>query len=67
MKIVLAFLFITLSVYPQFKFEHYFLDKTLRFDYYHSGDSENDFYSFDELIEEPFWGGSKNNLIDDFD
>ena len=67
MKIVLSFLFITLSVYPQFKFEHYFLDKTLRLDYFHSGDSENDFYSFDELIEEPFWGGSKNNLIDDFD
>ena len=67
MKIVLFFLFITLSVYPQFKFEHYFLDKTLRLDYFHSGDSENDFYSFDELLEEPFWGGSKNNLIDDFD
>ena len=67
MKIVLSFLFITLSVYPQFKFEHYFLDKTLRLDYFHSGDSENDFYSFDELIEEPFWGGSKYNLIDDFD
>jgi len=67
MKIVLSFLFITLSVYPQFKFEHYFLDKTLRFDYFHSGDSENDFYSFDELIEEPFWGGSKYNMIDNFD
>lgn len=67
MKIVLSFLFITLSVYPQFKFEHFFLDKTLRFDYFHSGDSDNDYYSFDELIEEPFWGGSKYNMIDNFD
>jgi hypothetical protein len=35
-------------------------------DYFHSGDKENDYYSFDELIEEPFWGGSKVNLIDKF-
>jgi len=67
MKIILSFLLITLSVYPQFKFEHYFLDKTLRLDYFHSGDSEDDFYSFDELIEEPYWGGSKDNLIERFD
>jgi hypothetical protein len=42
----------------------YFYDKQLRLDYFHSGNSNDDYYSFDELIEEPFWGGSKLNLID---
>jgi hypothetical protein len=47
-------------------FDEYFENKTLRLDYFHSGDKENDYYSFDELIEEPFRGGSKINLIDEF-
>jgi len=66
MKLISLFLlFITIS-YSQVNFDDYFENKTLRLDYFHSGDKENDFYSFDELIEEPFWGGSKINLIDKF-
>ena len=38
----------------------------MRVDYFHTGDNENDYYLIDELIEEPFWGGSKVNLIDQF-
>lgn len=64
-KLVIAFMVISFSSnYAQVKFEDYFLDKQLRFDYYHSGNAENDFYTFDELIEEPHWGGSRVNLID---
>ncbi len=58
-------LFSTAS-FAQIKFDDYFFDKTLRLDYYHTGNHEEDFYSFDELIEEPFWAGSKVNLIDKF-
>lgn len=54
------------SINGQINFDDYFLDKTLRLDYYHTGDKENESYSFDELIEEPFWGGSKLNLLDIF-
>ena len=50
----------------QINFDDYFYDKTLRLDYYHTGNNESDSYSFDELKEEPFWGGSKVNLIDWF-
>ena len=49
------------------QFNEYFLDKTLRFDYSHAGDKENEYFYFEELIEEPFWGGSKINLIDTFE
>ncbi|MCJ7554427.1 MAG: IgA Peptidase M64 [Ignavibacteriaceae bacterium] len=58
-------LFSTAS-FAQIKFDDYFYNKTLRLDYYHTGNHEEDFYSFDELIEEPFWAGSKVNLIDKF-
>ncbi len=53
-----------LPLIAQVNFDEYFLDKQLRLDYFHSGNHQNDYYSFDELIEEQFWSGSKNNLID---
>jgi len=49
------------------QFDKYFNDKTLRIDYFHSGNNETEFYTIDELIEEPFWGGSKTNLLDTFE
>lgn len=60
-----SLLFISIS-YTQINFDDYFENKTLRLDYFHTGDSLNDSYSFDELMEEPYWGGSKVNLIDRF-
>lgn len=59
---LIILLFASLSNFAQF--EKYFHDKTLRLDYYHTGNSEEEVYSFDELIIEPYWGGSKTNLID---
>lgn len=46
------------------QFERYFENKTLRLDYFRCGDSRTDEYYFEELLEEPWWGGSKVNLID---
>ena len=46
------------------KFDDYFYDRTLRFDYYHSGDVNEENYFFDELKSEPYWAGSKVSLID---
>ena len=66
MKTIFSILLFTSFVYPQVHFEEYFTDKTLRMDYFHTGNSTEDTYSFDVLIEEPFWGGSKKNLIDIF-
>ncbi len=45
-------------------FEKYFENKSLRIDYMHSGNHIDEYINFDELIEEPFWAGSKKNLID---
>jgi hypothetical protein len=54
-------------VSAQIKFDDYFENKSLRFDYFHTGNITEDSYSFDEMKEEPFWGGSKVNLLDPFD
>ena len=48
----------------QAQFDRYFLDKTMRFDFYHCGDAQHQEYFFDELKEEPYWAGSKVSLID---
>ncbi len=66
MRTIFIFLSVTATVFPQLYFDELFYDKTLRVDYFHTGNSESDSYSIDELIEEPYWGGSKVNLIDKF-
>jgi len=66
MRTIFIFLSVTATVFPQLNFDELFYDKTLRVDYFHTGNSESDSYSIDELIEEPYWGGSKVNLIDKF-
>lgn len=65
--IVFFFLVITNLTFSQIDFDQYFFNKTLRLDYYHTGNDTSDSYSFDELIEEPFWGGSQHKLLDEFD
>lgn len=63
-SIFIICLMLSLSVFADF--DDTFLHKTLRIDYYHTGDHEHEFYSMDEVKIEPFWGGSLTNLIDTF-
>jgi hypothetical protein len=63
--VLIALLFSSMASFAQF--DKWFENKTLRFDYYHNGNHEEEIYSFDELLEEPFWGGSHTNLIDTFE
>jgi len=65
--LLIVILLFTNIAFSQINFDQYFENKSLRLDYFHTGNSDEDTYSFDELIEEPFWGGSKTNLIDKFD
>jgi len=67
MKKIFFLLLITLSLNLSAAFDDYFENHTLRIDYYHTGNNLTDSYSMDEMIQEPFWGGSKVNLIDIFD
>lgn len=67
MKRILLVLLVFLSISSFAQFDSIFANKSLRLDYFHTGNHENDIYSFDELFEEAFWGGSKVNLIDTFE
>ncbi len=62
----LALLLVSLTTWAQ-QFDTYFYNKTLRYDYYHAGDSQKEYFFFDKLIEEPYWAGSKTHLIDELE
>lgn len=48
----------------QAQFDSLFLDRVLRLDLVHAGTATNEWYALDEIITEPYWGGSKSNLVD---
>lgn len=47
-------------------FDDYFMDKTMRIDYFHIGDAEEEWITLDQIYEQGIWAGSRHNLIDDF-
>lgn len=68
MKWIFFFLFLSLSgAIAQINYNEYFEDKTLRFDYYRTGNADSESISLAEIKQEPIWGGSLNNLIDTFE
>ncbi len=67
MKSLLFLILLAISINLQAQFDSFFIDSSMRMDYYHSGNDSSETYYFDELIQEPFWGGSKVNLVDTFD
>ncbi|MCF8369271.1 MAG: IgA Peptidase M64 [Bacteroidales bacterium] len=62
--ILVTVLLITIKTFAGFN--NYFQLKTLRIDYIHAGNSEQEFYYLDNVKTEPYWGGSLVNLIDTF-
>lgn len=64
MRIFILLLSLTFTLTAQINFDEHFFDKTLRLDYYESGNSKTESFSFAGLKEEPYWGGSKTNLLD---
>jgi len=67
MKKILFFSLLALAIGAQAQFKENFKNKTLRVDYIHSGSAEVEYYRFDTLFTEKYWGGSRTNLIDAFD
>ncbi len=65
MKRIFVFFFLGfINLTAQIKFDDFFLDKTFRFDFFHTGNKETEIISFDKMIEEGRWSGSKRNMID---
>ena len=62
--ILLLFLGLSLPMMAWAQFDQYFTESSLRVDYCLTGNHETTTFSLKELIHEPYWSGSKTNLID---
>jgi hypothetical protein len=45
-------------------FNSFFLNKTMRVDYYHTGNSKDEMFAIDQILSDGEWGGSRKVLID---
>jgi hypothetical protein len=67
-SIIIA-LFISGAMFAQasFNFNDYFVDKTMRLDYFHIGDAKQEWITVDQVYEQGIWAGSRRNLVDKFE
>ncbi|MGE5497305.1 MAG: M64 family metallopeptidase [Syntrophothermus sp.] len=47
-------------------FNSFFIDKTMRIDYHHTGDANSELISLDRIYQYGIWAGSRKNLLDNF-
>ncbi len=47
------------------EFNAWFLDKTMRYDFYHTGKFDTEHFSHDKTVSDGIWSGSKTQLIDE--
>ena len=64
--ILAIFLFMISISSAQVNFDDYFIDHTMRIDYFHIGDAKNEIITLDKIYQYGIWAGSVKNLIDDF-
>ncbi|MFO7863869.1 MAG: M64 family metallopeptidase [Salinivirgaceae bacterium] len=62
--IIVLLTFGTTSCSQGSNFDRYFMDKTLRFDYFHTGNAETEHFAPDQVVSDGIWAGSTTNLID---
>ena len=48
-------------------FDNYFINKTMRVDYFHTGNSETEHFAVDKILSDGKWYGSKKVLIDELE
>ncbi|MGD2088186.1 MAG: M64 family metallopeptidase [Candidatus Aminicenantes bacterium] len=70
MFFLFLFLFFTASIHLHADFRDYFVDKTMRIDYYHTADKTTEIISIDKIyLQAPgtgIWAGNPDALIDPF-
>lgn len=64
MKKTFFLVFVLLPLFVSAQFDNYFTEASLRVDYCLTGNHDGTTFSLKELIREPYWSGSKTNLID---
>jgi hypothetical protein len=64
--VFLGFFLSPLSSQTEIRFDDYFLDATLRVDYFQTGDAQELFFSIDQIYKQEGWAGNTEKLIDHF-
>ncbi len=64
--LIISLAAVTMLYAQPIKFSDYFIDKTMRIDYYHVGDASSEAVTLDHIYKYGIWAGSLNNLIDNF-
>ena len=67
MKRLLTWLLALLPCMAWAQFDEWFEPASLRVDYTLTGNNKNTAFALKELIKEPYWSGSKTNLIDNLE
>jgi hypothetical protein len=69
MKLIYTFLFIFLFQmgFSQDNYKKYFTDQSMRVDFIFGGNAKSEKLYLEQIKKEPYWGGTKTNLIDRFD
>ncbi len=70
MRTMLFFLLVFIisqSYASQTDFEEYFTDQSMRVDFFFYGDADSEEIKLDKIIKEPFWGGTKTNMVSSLD
>ena len=49
-----------------YQFDDFFSDKTMRIDYYQTGDANSEIATIHKIYQQDIWAGSKKHLIDNF-
>ncbi len=49
------------------QFEKYFIDRTMRIDYFHVGNTQEELITIDQIYQQGIWAGNKSHLLDVFD
>jgi hypothetical protein len=55
----------TVIIKGNMPYDNFFIDKTMRLDYFHSGTSSEEHFARDQAVSDGIWGGSKTILVDD--
>jgi hypothetical protein len=66
-QFIIFFSFIILVFSPLFAdvvFNDYFKDKTMRLDYFHTGNFQEEHFAVDRVLSDGIWSGSKTVLLD---
>lgn len=64
--LLIMFFLISLQIEAQVNFGNYFTENSLRVDLVFAGNSDSETIYLDQLRKEPYWGGTKTNLLDEF-